>query len=132
MQRCNFCHYATTTDGTTITNPPNHANRLYTVQPDPTAIYPGTYYTNPVNFTYTYDAGGGRCDTVSCHPGGSGMVWGSVSILATIYPASGPNCNDILFDTVVFADPTGAPYTYYWNFGDGTTGEGFPISHSYS
>jgi predicted CxxxxCH...CXXCH cytochrome family protein len=132
MQPCNFCHYATTTNGTTITNPANHANRLYNVQPDPAAIYPGTYYTNPVNFTYIYDAGGGRCDTVSCHPGGSSMVWGRVSILATIYPTVGPSCNDILFDTVVFADPTGAPYTYYWNFGDGATGEGFPISHSYS
>jgi len=53
-QPCNICHYATTTDGMTITNPANHVNGIYNAQPDPTATVYG-----PVNFTYAYDAGGG-------------------------------------------------------------------------
>ena len=43
QQTCNFCHYATTTDGVTITNASNHANGIYNVQPDPSAIYPETF-----------------------------------------------------------------------------------------
>jgi len=133
QQSCNFCHYATTTDGVTITNPANHANGFYDVQPDPSAIYPGTYYTNPVNFTYAYDPGGGRCSSVSCHPGGSGHTWGRfIELVVGLYPKAGPDCNEVIFDHIQFGTPTDPPYTYFWNFGDGTTGEGFPISHIYS
>jgi predicted CxxxxCH...CXXCH cytochrome family protein len=131
-QPCNFCHFATTTDGMTITNRANHANGLYDVQPDRSAIFPGTLFTNPVNFNYSYEPGGGRCDNISCHPGGAGMVWGKVNIVATIYPRNGSNCYEMIFDNVQFSAPTNPPYTYNWNFGDGTTGVGLPISHTYA
>ena len=77
QQTCNFCHYATTTDGATISDPPsrgNHANGVYNLAPDTSAQFNG----NAVSFNYTYDAGGGTCTTVSCH-GGVTAVWGLVA-----------------------------------------------------
>jgi predicted CxxxxCH...CXXCH cytochrome family protein len=60
---CNVCHYATTSDGTTITNFANHVNKAYDLQP------------NGVSFAYTYESGGGSCSNISCH-GNTGAVWG--------------------------------------------------------
>ena len=128
QQTCNFCHYATTTDGATITHPANHADGLYALQPDPNAAFNG----NAVYFQYSYDPGGGTCSSVSCHPGGSSNTWGKFTeFVAPLYPRNGPNCYEVLFDTVQFATPTDPPYTYFWSFGDGSTGEGLPISHTY-
>ena len=72
-QSCHFCHYGTTTDGTTITNPALHANGVYNIQPDPSATFNGV----PVSFTYTYDQNGGTCSAISCHGGGT-LSWGAV------------------------------------------------------
>ena len=133
QQPCNFCHYATTTDGVTITNLANHGNGIYNVQPDPAAFYPGSFYTNPVSFNYSYDPGGGTCSSVSCHPGGSSHTWGNFNeFVAPLFPKNGPNCFEMIFDSVQFAPPTDPPYTYFWNFGDGSSGEGLPVSHIYS
>jgi hypothetical protein len=59
---CNNCHIDTTTDGDTITTLANHINNVYNVSPE-----------GPVTFTYTYDSGGGTCDSISCH---SDAQWG--------------------------------------------------------
>lgn len=128
QQTCNYCHYGTSADGATITNQANHANGIYNVQPDPSAAFNGT----PVNFAYSYDPGGGRCSTVSCHPGAASMVWGNFNeFVAPLFPRNGSQCFEMIFDNVQFATPTDPPYAYYWDFGDGTIGNGFPASHIY-
>ena len=123
-QSCNICHYGTTTDGVTITNPANHANGIYNVEPDPTANVYG-----PVNFTYSYNAGGGNCSTISCH-GGSDYYWGRVSILASIVANYGPACNQVQMSPN-FSGGT-APYTCYWDFGDGMTSSGCSADHLFA
>jgi len=122
-QPCNICHYATTTDGVTITNPANHVNGIYNVQPDPTATVYG-----PVNFTYAYDAGGGTCANNSCHSGP--IPWGRVSILAPIVTTYGPAC----YQMQMFPNFSGgaAPYACNWDFGDGTTSSGCSADHMYA
>ncbi|MBI4827084.1 MAG: CxxxxCH/CxxCH domain-containing protein [Nitrospirae bacterium] len=55
-QTCDKCHYSTTTTGNTITSATLHTNGAYNVNA-------GT----SVTFTYSYNAGGGSCATVSCH-----------------------------------------------------------------
>ncbi|MEW6520649.1 MAG: CxxxxCH/CxxCH domain-containing protein [Thermodesulfobacteriota bacterium] len=65
---CNICHYGTTTDGATITSRGQHVNGRYDVAPDPTAtVYVLGQIPSTVNFTYTYDPGGGTCAGISCH-----------------------------------------------------------------
>lgn len=64
---CNTCHYATTTDGTTITTSRYHVNKGYTVTPNTGA---------GISFTYTYAPSGGSCSSISCHTGGN-AVWGT-------------------------------------------------------
>jgi predicted CxxxxCH...CXXCH cytochrome family protein len=64
---CSKCHYTTTTDGATITNPANHANGIYDVVPNP-----------PTLFTYTFATNGGTCSTVGCHNDAGNRQWGAV------------------------------------------------------
>ena len=122
-QPCNVCHYGTTTDGVTITNIANHANGIYDVEPDPNAII----YGLPVNLTYAYDAGGGKCSNISCHPD---YYWGRVSILAPIVVNYGPAC----YQVQMFPNFSGGipPYTCDWNFGDGMTFSGCSADHLYA
>jgi len=47
-------------------------------------------------------------------------------------PYSGETLQDIQFDGTASSDPEGQPITYFWNFGDGTTGEGPTPTHAYS
>ena len=122
-QPCNVCHYGTTTDGVTITNIANHANGVYNVEPDPNAII----YGLPVNFTYAYDAGGGKCSSISCHPD---YYWGRVNILAPIMVSYGPSCYQVQMFPA-FSGGT-APYTCDWNLGDGTTFSGCSVDHLYA
>jgi len=93
-QSCNICHYGTTTDGVTITGIDNHVNGIYNVAPDPTATVYGLYGYGPVNFTYSYDAGGGKCSNISCH-GGTDYYWGRANILASITGTYGPACYEV-------------------------------------
>ncbi len=128
-QPCNFCHSSTTSDGVTITNPLNHANGIYDVTPDPTASYLGT----PINFVYSYDPGGGTCSNVSCHPNQASLTWGDFNeSVLPIYPTYGPACYQVNIANVSFGSITDPPYTFNWNFGDGTVGAGLPVSHVYS
>jgi predicted CxxxxCH...CXXCH cytochrome family protein len=66
---CNTCHYDTTTSGTTISNPGNHANRIFNLRPNAAA---------GVNFTPTVGtpATPSSCATISCH-GGNNATWGA-------------------------------------------------------
>jgi predicted CxxxxCH...CXXCH cytochrome family protein len=59
---CDTCHQATTSDGTTITDPTKHLNKQYDVS--------GTDIGG-----YTYNAAGGTCTNISCH-GGNDAQWG--------------------------------------------------------
>lgn len=61
---CSNCHYATTADGTTITDKTKHLNKAYDLVPKP-----GN------SFTYTYAADGGTCATNACH---GDAKWGSL------------------------------------------------------
>lgn len=59
---CSYCHYETTTTGTTITNPAKHRNGQYEV-----ATYP--YYSQ--SFSYTFNPAGSTCSNVPCHSDGT-------------------------------------------------------------
>jgi len=129
-QACNICHYGTTTDGITFANIDNHVNGIYNVEPDPTAtVYSPIVGDGPVSFTYSYDAGGGKCSNISCH-GGSDYYWGRVSILAPIVVNYGPACYQVRMSPN-FTGGT-APYTCDWDFGDGTTASGCSADHLYA
>lgn len=62
---CDVCHYATTTDGLTITDVTKHANKTYEVTSNPAKA----------SFTYTYASAGGSCATDRCH--GGDKTWGA-------------------------------------------------------
>jgi predicted CxxxxCH...CXXCH cytochrome family protein len=118
---CNYCHYATTTNNTTITDTSKHANGSYNVIPDTNAFYSGV----AVNFTYAFDIGGGKCSNISCHIArgiGSWNTWGGMSgvtarLAITPYPQL-TTCYQIdFFGSAVGGTP---PYTYSWSFSDGT------------
>jgi predicted CxxxxCH...CXXCH cytochrome family protein len=138
---CNVCHYLTTHDNATIYIDPikglKHHNGVYDVVPDPTA----STALGPVNFTYTFDPGGGRCTNVSCHGGTTG-VWGSTTLAGQkiapgIYVSSGSTCFSIVANAVSVSGGT-PPYMYEWDFGDGNLVSGvistLPSStpHSYA
>lgn len=53
---CDKCHYATTTNGTSITNKANHVNKIYNLQGG-----------SGISFSYTFAADGGTCSSISCH-----------------------------------------------------------------
>lgn len=55
---CEKCHYATTTNGSSITNKTNHVNKTYNL------LQAGS----GVSFSYTFNASGGTCTNISCHP----------------------------------------------------------------
>jgi predicted CxxxxCH...CXXCH cytochrome family protein len=122
---CGTCHYSTTTDGVTITNTANHVNGRYDVNPSP-----------DVTFTYTYDRGGGTCTNITCHgsPGHPGYinVWGGIVLQPTISMSLGAACYQVNFSGGPGGYPGTAPYTYSWDFGDGTNGEGAQVSHIYA
>jgi predicted CxxxxCH...CXXCH cytochrome family protein len=63
---CNICHNTTTNDGVTISSIAAHGNQSYDVDAG-----------GGESFTYTFDAAGGTCDTVSCHTGNATRQWGS-------------------------------------------------------
>ncbi|MFH1218060.1 MAG: CxxxxCH/CxxCH domain-containing protein [Pseudomonadota bacterium] len=112
---CHFCHFATTTDGRTITNKGNHANRAYNVVPDTNAIYRQNQLNSiPVNFTYAYDPAGGTCSNITCHRGimSENASWGATTpISANAVVTPGLVCGDITL-TITASSGT-APYTYY-------------------
>ncbi len=99
---CDLCHYATTTDGSTITSPANHVNKLADVAfngNDPrlnTSVAPVSTYTGDT----VVGSGYGTCDNTFCHskardlvppfedaPNSGAMTWDNAS-------GSCSNCHD--------------------------------------
>ena len=65
IYRCNICHSATTSNGTTITDPTKHLNGQYDV------------VSASGLFSYTYAQAGGTCANVQCHANPTGYrQWG--------------------------------------------------------
>jgi len=84
---CDACHFATTSNGATVTSIGRHLNKLYDMQWK-TSV--GNYGT----FSYSYAAGGGTCSGIQCH-NGTNAVWGSsgsanMSCVACHSSAKGP------------------------------------------
>jgi predicted CxxxxCH...CXXCH cytochrome family protein len=63
---CDYCHFATSSNGTTITSKAIHADRVYNVSANT---------AKTAAFTYTYAVNGGTCATTQCH-GSTVPVWG--------------------------------------------------------
>lgn len=111
---CHFCHYNTTTDGMTITNRANHVNRQYDVTPDTGAIFFQNATTPiPVNFSYSFDPGGGTCSNISCHQGimTETANWGS-NIEASYSWSAGSGCGSVSFTIFVTSANAEPPYQY--------------------
>jgi predicted CxxxxCH...CXXCH cytochrome family protein len=139
--KCSSCHYATTHDDVSIYNVTKHHNGIYDVVPDPTA----STANGPINFTYTYDAGGGKCTNVSCHGGDpyigywGSPTMGSTGIGATLNVTKGSGCYqiDASATPVSGSASQSPPYIYDFDWGDGTTTTGtsstapLAASHSY-
>jgi len=116
---CSTCHFTTTSDGASITDKTKHINQRYDVIADPNAIYSG----GSVTFSYAYDPGGGICNNISCHIAIGWppyKPWGGVLISINSAWKSGTNCYEEIFYNVSAYNGT-APYSYFWDFGDGTT-----------
>ena len=121
---CNYCHVATTTDGTTVTNREKHVNGVYDVVPDQTRTYTYGTTTN-VNFTYAFDVGGGTCNSISCHAMSNQLptkyTWGGTAFTASMgIGYFGGGCYEVQFSASTTGYGT-LPYTYNWEFGDGQT-----------
>ncbi len=131
---CQECHYTTTEDGTTITDLTKHINGTYDVSPSPT--YDRVSQSGENIFNYTFDPGGGTCDSISCHSGliAATKTWGNAS-LSTSFFYSAQGCYGVTFtesNTSCSPDSCTGPYTYIWDFGDGSVIEGdSPETHYY-
>jgi predicted CxxxxCH...CXXCH cytochrome family protein len=121
---CATCHAETTTDGTTISDTSVHVNGEYNVSP-----------SAGNSFTYTYGRGGGTCGSIICHPDGNyhnggSKVWGNIVLQAGISISYGP----APFQVTLFGSASGgaAPYTYHWEFDDGSAADGNSVTHTYA
>jgi predicted CxxxxCH...CXXCH cytochrome family protein len=121
---CNYCHYSTTDDGTSIRDHSRHANGDYGVAPDTTKTVTFSGVTATVNFTYAFDIGGGQCMNNTCHSArgrNPNLRWGEdvSSFSVTMLCNRGASCYEGVCSAQVIGG-TNPPYTYSWNFGDGT------------
>lgn len=113
---CNICHYGTTQNGSTITDRSKHVNRQYDVVPDPTAtVYVVGSLPSNVNFTYTYDPGGGTCSGITCHANmgtSADRPWGFNAISANVSWSPGSLCASVNFAINVISSNGVPPYYY--------------------
>lgn len=130
---CSACHYGTTTDGTTITDPARHANGVYDV-------IPGA----DIGFRYDYDPSGGSCSAVNCHGWGAHPHtterWGDYAYQMNLpYPVK-TACRTYTFtanESELYMQtnwhwPDLPPVKVTWDFGDGTKAyDTFNVSHRY-
>lgn len=118
--KCNACHYATTTDGATIADVTKHHNGIYDLTPGPGMD------GKQVSFIYTSDPGGGECKSVSCHSGFS-KTWGNKARGVYLNSSRGTISRQIILNALNSSNGTymgPPPYTYEWDFGDGTVETG--------
>jgi len=83
---CNSCHYDTTSTGTTITAPGNHANRVFNLAPNTAA---GVSYIPTVGMPTTASS----CANISCH-GGNSAIWGAKARCQECHLAATPDVDD--------------------------------------
>ena len=134
---CNLCHYQTTTDGATITDRSRHVNRQYDVAPDPTAtVFVVGQIPSNVNFSYTYDPGGGTCSSITCHANmgtSADRPWGFSAITAGVSWSPGSQCASINF-TINVTSGNAVPPFYYsidWESDGAWDYEGPLASHTH-
>jgi len=134
---CNICHYGTTTDGASITNRSKHVNGQYDVAPDPTAsVFVLGQIPSTVNFTYTFDPGGGTCSSISCHANmgtSADRPWGFTAITASASWSPGSLCASINFAINVTSAAAVPPYHYSidWESDGSWDYEGTANSHTH-
>ncbi len=134
---CQACHLSTTSDGITIDNPANHANRQYEVVPDPgTTFHITDSISSPIDFTYSYDPGGGTCSNISCHLDfgwNPTMAWGYVNIDAAYSAGQGDVCGEITLDLTVTTGSALPPFKWWidWDSDDQWDYIGYESSHTH-
>jgi glucose/arabinose dehydrogenase len=102
--------------------------------PDPTKIVPFSpasgavdVKVGPNNDIFYVDLGGGTIHRITYKTGNQPPV-----ARMTATPASGALPLTVQFSGTGSTDPEGGALTYGWTFGDGTTGTGATVSHTYS
>lgn len=102
VRSCDTCHYATTTNGTSITSKVNHVNKQYDVVP-----------RAGISFNYSFSASGGSCSNSYCHSTGQGIS----------DPTQPP-----AFTTPAWNDPASGACGTCHNLGSHAGGWGSPMS----
>src|SRR2546427_745546 len=88
--------------------------------------------------THAYTAAGSYQATVTATDGNGGtassfrsVTISDISVTANVSPASGDAPTAFTF-TASASGGSGSPYSFSWTYGDGTTGTGSPVTHSYT
>ncbi len=128
---CEICHYATTTDGVTITDATKHINGVYDVVASPTFLKNSIPYDSTLD--YTFNGGAGRCSNISCHGVygfGASFNWGGASLTPAGFSYDLTDQGDYGISIITGSPscfPASAcvsPYTYTWEFYDGLAASG--------
>jgi len=103
----------------------------------------GTLYTSVAGAVkFTIQAGGALGDTFTFTTTGitapsaaatirNGQIREDPTAVIDATPLSGPPPLEVDFDARNSTDPNGQPLTFRWDFGDGQTGSGAQVSHTY-
>src|SRR2546425_5920371 len=88
--------------------------------------------------THAYTAAGSYQATVTATDGNGGtassfrsVTISDISVTANVSPTSGDATTAFTF-TASASGGSGSPYSFSWTYGDGTTGTGSPVTHSYT
>lgn len=136
-------------DGTTLTTGTGRkAYLIYTGTPAVTATIPLTFDTGLQHWFGSYtpqtsDPGGLWSLIVNATDSPTPPNMGSASTAVTLQdrppiasftstPSSAPTGTAITFDGIASYDPDGTVVSYSWGFGDGATGTGSVVTHSYT